>query len=64
MEVILDVVDFKNKNEILQAVSKTLDLFENKKLMRKINSSEDVYVTKIIDTNKIIFRKCECYGRY
>jgi hypothetical protein len=35
MEVRLDVLDFDNKEEILNAVSKALDLFNNKKFVKK-----------------------------
>ena len=60
MEVRLDVLDFDNKEEILNAVSKALDLFNNKKFVKKINSSNDVFVVKIDESNKLIFRKCRC----
>jgi hypothetical protein len=60
MEVIFDIKDFSNKKEILKAVSKTLDLFNDEKLMRQINNSNDVYVSKIGVSNKIFFNKCDC----
>ena len=60
MEVILDIKDYRNKKEILQALSKTLDLFNDEKLMRQISSKDDVYVSKIGSSNKIIFKKCDC----
>ncbi len=60
MEVRLDVLDFENKKEILNAVSIALDLFNNQKFIKNINSSDDVYVVKIDESNKLIFRKCSC----
>jgi hypothetical protein len=63
MNVILDVNDFKDKKEILNVVSKTLDLFNDKRFIKEINSSDDVYVSKIDKSNKIIFKKCECIER-
>ena len=62
MEVRLDVLDFDNKEEILNAVSKALDLFNNEEFINKINSSDDVYVVKIDEANKLILRKCSCSG--
>ncbi len=63
MNVVLDLKDFRNKKEILKVISKTLDLFDDKVFTEKINSSDDVYITKIANSNKIIFKKCDCIER-
>lgn len=60
MNLIFDVKDFKNKKEILKILSNTLDLFDNNDFVNEINSSDDVYVTKIDKSNKLIFKKCDC----
>ncbi len=60
MNLIFDVKDFKNKKEILKILSNTLDLFDNNEFVNEINSSDDVYVTKIDKSNKLIFKKCDC----
>jgi hypothetical protein len=59
MEVTLDLVDFKNEKEVLETITTILKMFKNKSLMKKINSSDDVYVVKVPENNKIIFRKCQ-----